>query len=54
MKITIKKTTTVEESAELWKKLKPARVVRLERYVGKVKMSEDPLRFQKEIRNEWE
>ena len=54
MALKINKIDSPENLTEVLKKLKPVKVFQANKHLGKVKWNEDPLEYQKRIRNEWD
>jgi len=53
MNTKIEKIRTVKTLTDALKKVKPGKRFNAEKHLGKVKWNEDPLEFQKRIRDEW-
>ena len=53
MPIIIKKIRSVKTLTDALNKVKPVKRFDANKYLGKVKWDEDPIEFQKRIRNEW-
>ena len=51
--ITISKKSWQKIEKELNKTQKKLKMDNLKKFIGKIKLSEDPLEFQTRIRNEW-
>lgn len=54
MSIVISKKMSVEEIKRALEHLPSGKVFRSAKHFGALKLREDPLEFQKRIRNEWE
>ena len=56
MTLVLKKGATATEMAELNKKLqtRPAKTLNAKQFCGVLKLKEDPLKIQKQLRDEWE
>jgi hypothetical protein len=54
MLITIKKDTGKQEVDKILSNLKPQRVFRSYKFLGKLKWDEDACQYQKRLRNEWD
>lgn len=53
MKIEITSDMSNEDIKDKMAKLKPKKVFDADKYLGKVKWDQDPLAYQKNVRNEW-
>ena len=53
MSIIIKKIRSAKTLTEALSKVKPAKRFDAKKHLGKVKWDENPLEFQKKLRNEW-
>jgi len=53
MTIKIKKIGSAKSLAVALNKVKPVKRFDAKKYLGKVKWNEDPLEFQKRMRDEW-
>jgi hypothetical protein len=53
MVIRVNKIRTAEDLDAILKKVKPVKKLDAKKYLGKVKWDEDPLEYQKRLRNEW-
>jgi len=53
MNTEIKKIRTVKTLTDALRKIKPGKCFNADKHLGKVKWNEDPLEFQKRIRDEW-
>jgi hypothetical protein len=53
MVVTIEKEYDKKKINELMKQFKPSKVFDAKKFAGKIKWDEDPLAYQKRIRNEW-
>jgi hypothetical protein len=49
----VKKISSPKNLAEALKRVKPLKVLDAKKHLGKVKWQEDPLEYQKRIRDEW-
>lgn len=54
MTVFINSQTSKEELNEALAKLRPIKRFDAKKYAGKIKWDEDPLEFQRRLRNEWE
>jgi len=54
MKTKIKKIRSVNGLNSALNKVKPAKQFNAKKHLGKIKWNEDPLEYQKKIRNEWD
>ncbi|MEN9447773.1 MAG: hypothetical protein RJA25_1063 [Bacteroidota bacterium] len=53
MVLIIKKKYNAKKVNQQLKELKPVKVFDASKFAGKIKWNEDPLTYQKRIRNEW-
>ena len=54
MVVTIHKNTSSQEIDKLLLSMKPQKLFRSKKFLGKIKWGEDGLEYQKRIRNEWD
>jgi hypothetical protein len=54
MVIVIEKTHSKKEIDKLISKYKPVKTFDAKKFAGKIKWDEDPVQYQKRIRNEWD
>ena len=54
MTIIIKKIRSAKTLTDALNKVKPVKCFDANKHLGKVKWDEDPLKFQKRLRNEWD
>lgn len=50
----VKKISSPKILTEALKKVKPLKTLDAKRHLGKVKWDENPIEYQKRIRNEWD
>lgn len=53
MVLVLKKGATKREIQKIEKRLGVGRTLDVTKYCGKIKLKEDPLAIQKDLRNEW-
>jgi hypothetical protein len=53
MSVTISREMTLEEIRKIFKQLPSGKKLDTSKYLGVLKLKEDPLVFQKRIRDEW-
>jgi hypothetical protein len=54
MVLRINKIKSTQDLDDVLRKVKPVKKLDAKRYLGKVKWNEDPLEYQKRLRNEWD
>lgn len=54
MVTTIKKIRSAKKLSEALKEIKPIKYFDANKHLGKVKWDEEPLGYQKRLRNEWD
>lgn len=54
MVVELRKKYNPREADKMLRKMKPAKLFDSRRFAGKILWSEDPLVYQKRVRNEWD
>jgi hypothetical protein len=54
MALNVKKINNPKNLTEALKRIKPTKMFNAKKHLGKVKWEEDPVEYQKRIRNEWD